>query len=155
GGGAVEVGEGCRQPVGQRRRGRAAVEAGDQRLAVLVVPEADVGGQALPHAQAQDGDRRRVADRHRRGVAELVADLHADRLVDRVGEGVRPVDRQGAAGAGDDAGRGGAVAPGDEGGVGGGPARRVGVGERGHRAAEGGAGGGTEVDGGGRQRGLG
>jgi hypothetical protein len=41
GAGPVQVGEGCRQPARERRRVRSAVEAVDERLAVLVVPEAD------------------------------------------------------------------------------------------------------------------
>src|SRR5260370_419252 len=43
---SVEVGKIGREPVGQGRRGRSAVERFDQRLAVVVVPESDRGGVA-------------------------------------------------------------------------------------------------------------
>src|SRR5262249_47956018 len=99
------------------------------------------------------GDGGGVADRGRGRVAELVTDLHADGLVDRVGVRVRPADGERAAGAADRAGRGAAVAPRDEGGVGGGAAVRVGGGGGGGRAAGGGAGRGAEVDAAGLQRG--
>src|SRR5262249_3298131 len=137
-----------------RQGGRigSAVETVDERLAVLVVPEAYAARHALLHALPEAGDRGRGVDGCCGGVAEVVADLHAESITVRVGGRGRAAARE-RAGAGDAAGRGAAVAPVDGGRVGGGAAERVGVDKGGDRAAPGRTGRGAEVDRGGHQRG--
>src|SRR5262249_48621284 len=81
-----------------RRGGRGgglapAVEAVDQVLASVVVPEIDLFSLVVLDADAQAMDRGGAVGRRRRRVAELVADGYVDGLIDRVGVGVRAADR--------------------------------------------------------------